>query len=192
MRRAAFVACLTLAACGSHALDMQLTIAADCTFMVPAGGGVLYEIVVDARGDGGAPRVCGGCVPVSSTITSAMSLLAVLRQSAPSCVVSPGATLHVRLDGFADETCATVPTANRLCGISGAVVAGDGHGDESTMATVSCAAGCNTACTPLSCADQGKNCDSVGDGCGGMTFCGSCSPPQKCGGGGVQNVCAKP
>lgn len=39
------------------------------------------------------------------------------------------------------------------------------------------------------CAAQGKNCDSIPDGCGGTVDCGTCSAPQTCGGGGVANVC---
>jgi hypothetical protein len=191
MRRAALIACLALAACGSRELGVQVSIASDCTFVVPAGGGVLYEIVVDNNGvDGGTPRVCGGCVPVPGGVSSGAALLTVLRQSAPTCTVSPGARLQVRLDSFMDASCTSVPTTNRLCGISGTVVAGDGKSDQSATATVSCQAGCNTVCTPLSCADQGKNCDVIGDGCGNMISCGMCTPPLKCGQD-VPNVCSK-
>src|SRR5262249_34707070 len=45
------------------------------------------------------------------------------------------------------------------------------------------------ACTPTTCAAQGKNCGTIADGCGGTLGCGVCTAPQTCGGGGVPNVC---
>jgi len=45
------------------------------------------------------------------------------------------------------------------------------------------------ACTPTTCAAQGKNCGTIADGCGGTLTCGVCTAPQTCGGGGVANVC---
>ncbi len=61
----------------------------------------------------------------------------------------------------------------------------------------SCAAGfsCNAArmcvpgCTPTTCADQGANCGTLANGCGGTIMCGSCAAPATCGGGGTPNVC---
>jgi beta-glucanase (GH16 family) len=46
-----------------------------------------------------------------------------------------------------------------------------------------------SACTPTTCASQGKNCGSTSDGCGGTLSCGTCAAPQTCGGGGTPNVC---
>ena len=45
------------------------------------------------------------------------------------------------------------------------------------------------ACTPTTCAAQGKNCGTISDGCGGTLVCGSCTVPQTCGGAGIANVC---
>jgi len=45
------------------------------------------------------------------------------------------------------------------------------------------------ACTPTTCAVQGKNCGTIPDGCGGTLVCGSCTAPQTCGGSGIANVC---
>ncbi len=45
------------------------------------------------------------------------------------------------------------------------------------------------ACTPTTCAAQGKTCGTILDGCGGSLVCGSCTAPQTCGGGGIANVC---
>ena len=42
---------------------------------------------------------------------------------------------------------------------------------------------------PLTCAQQNAMCGPVGDGCGGQLDCGTCTPPDTCGGGGVQFVC---
>ena len=44
------------------------------------------------------------------------------------------------------------------------------------------------ACTPTTCAAQGKNCGSISDGCGGTLDCGTCTAPQICGGS-TPNVC---
>ncbi len=47
-------------------------------------------------------------------------------------------------------------------------------------------------CTPRTCAQQMANCGPVGDGCGGIIQCGTCTPPQTCGGGGVPSQCGAP
>jgi hypothetical protein len=44
-------------------------------------------------------------------------------------------------------------------------------------------------CTPKSCLEMGADCGPVADGCGGIVDCGTCAPPQICGGGGVANKC---
>jgi hypothetical protein len=47
-------------------------------------------------------------------------------------------------------------------------------------------------CMPLTCAQQGMNCGSAGDGCGNLLNCGPCPPGQTCGGGGMHGVCGAP
>jgi hypothetical protein len=47
-------------------------------------------------------------------------------------------------------------------------------------------------CQPLTCAQLGFNCGPQGDGCGGTLNCGTCTPPQTCGGGGQPGVCGYP
>jgi hypothetical protein len=48
-------------------------------------------------------------------------------------------------------------------------------------------------CTPITCQDQNITCGPAGDGCGGeITSCGTCTPPQTCGGGGVPGQCGAP
>ncbi len=49
--------------------------------------------------------------------------------------------------------------------------------------------GGGAACTPTTCAAQGKTCGALSDGCGGTLACGACTAPATCGGGGVANVC---
>jgi len=47
-------------------------------------------------------------------------------------------------------------------------------------------------CTPLTCAGQSIQCGPAGDGCGNVLDCGTCTPPQTCGGGGVPGQCGTP
>jgi hypothetical protein len=44
-------------------------------------------------------------------------------------------------------------------------------------------------CQPTTCADEGKNCGTISDGCGATLSCGSCTGSDTCGGGGLANVC---
>ena len=45
-------------------------------------------------------------------------------------------------------------------------------------------------CNPSTCQMQGISCGPTGDGCGMViTSCGTCTPPQTCGGGGTSGVC---
>jgi hypothetical protein len=48
-------------------------------------------------------------------------------------------------------------------------------------------------CTPITCQDQNIACGPAGNGCGQeITSCGTCTPPQTCGGGGVAGQCGAP
>lgn len=46
-------------------------------------------------------------------------------------------------------------------------------------------------CLPTTCENEGKNCGSITDGCGGRLECGNCSGVDTCGGGGRANVCGQ-
>ncbi len=46
-------------------------------------------------------------------------------------------------------------------------------------------------CVPDDCADLGRNCGEVDDGCGGTLFCGTCTAPETCGGAGIAGVCGQ-
>src|SRR5258706_16241148 len=47
-------------------------------------------------------------------------------------------------------------------------------------------------CVPITCAQLGKNCGIMSDGCGSVLACGSCKPPDFCGGGSLPNECGNP
>jgi N-acetylneuraminic acid mutarotase len=48
------------------------------------------------------------------------------------------------------------------------------------------------ACVPLTCAQLGTSCGAAANGCGGLLNCGTCTPPQVCGGNGTTGVCETP
>jgi hypothetical protein len=49
------------------------------------------------------------------------------------------------------------------------------------------------SCTPKTCQEQNINCGPAGNGCGGLIqSCGTCTPPQTCGGGGAPGQCGYP
>jgi hypothetical protein len=83
--------------------------------------------------------------------------------------------------------------------------AGDGCGNEIMCGTCTPPATCGGggvpgqcgypdggACSPKTCAEQNINCGPAGDGCGNEIMCGTCTPPQTCGGGGVPGQCGVP
>ena len=51
--------------------------------------------------------------------------------------------------------------------------------------------GCQVGGTPhcKTCEELGAKCGQVDDGCGHVLQCGTCTPPNTCGGGGTPNVC---
>jgi hypothetical protein len=54
----------------------------------------------------------------------------------------------------------------------------------------SCITTATPSCTPKTCTDFPGKCGVQSDGCGGTTAnCGTCTPPQTCGGGGTPSVC---
>ncbi len=48
------------------------------------------------------------------------------------------------------------------------------------------------ACVPETCAQRHTTCGPAGDGCGGLLACGTCAPPETCGGGGTPGQCGGP
>ena len=47
----------------------------------------------------------------------------------------------------------------------------------------------NAGCGLVTCASQHATCGPIGDGCGGVIDCGTCTPPDTCGGGGTLFQC---
>ncbi len=72
--------------------------------------------------------------------------------------------------------CGTCTNPGEICGGTTPSVCGSPFGDSA-------------GCTPRTCADVGANCGPIGDGCGGLLECGTCSAPNICGGGGKPSVC---
>jgi hypothetical protein len=179
------------AGCTTRRLDVLLSLAADsCTIEVPSGGSLFYQ-VTSAEVDGGT-GVCGACLPVAERLATPEQMVAFLRVAAPSCPgIKPGSSLRVRLEAWASPGCAA--TATRLfCSLSPPLPIPDGRTDAVASAVLTCDPSCSGGCVPTSCAAIGKNCGAVSDGCSKIIECGQCSPPERCGGGGVLNVCGRP
>ncbi|MFO0679219.1 MAG: hypothetical protein U0169_22010 [Polyangiaceae bacterium] len=51
--------------------------------------------------------------------------------------------------------------------------------------------GGSASCVPRTCAQAQANCGPIGDGCGGLLQCGTCTAPESCGGGGVASRCSE-
>lgn len=67
---------------------------------------------------------------------------------------------------------------------------GAGGGAQSSASTGEGAGGAGGGpCEPKSCADLGKDCGPVDDGCGSPLDCGSCPVNETCGGDGTPGVC---
>jgi hypothetical protein len=67
-------------------------------------------------------------------------------------------------------------------GTGGGSGGGGGGGGGMMMST-------DGGCGLVTCASMGANCGPIGDGCGNLLNCGSCTLPQTCGGGGTPSVC---
>ncbi|MHB8417735.1 MAG: Ig-like domain-containing protein [Myxococcales bacterium] len=71
-------------------------------------------------------------------------------------------------------------------GDGGALGPGDGGRDAGVDAGPSSDGG---GCGLVTCASARATCGPIGDGCGGILDCGSCTAPETCGGGGTPSVC---
>ncbi|MDF2691855.1 MAG: Tryptophan synthase alpha chain, partial [Labilithrix sp.] len=116
-------------------------------------------------GGGGTPNVCGApaCTPVAQC-PGGMNCGSI----ADGCggIVQCGNGNGCS----APQICGGGGTPN-VCGGGG--IAGDG----------------GAACQPMTCAQTGKQCGPVADGCGGIVDCPICQSPAVCGGGGVPSMC---
>jgi hypothetical protein len=86
-------------------------------------------------------------------------------------------------------------TARGLCLSFGLVIAACGHnsgGNNNGNADAPGGGGSDSGsagCGLVTCMSQGATCGPVGDGCGGVIDCGSCTAPDTCGGGGTLFTC---
>jgi hypothetical protein len=180
---------LGAAACGDRRLDLSLELAPDtCTMGAPAGGSLLVEV----EGPGGI--LCTACLPISEAAGDAAALLADVQNEAPICPgIVPNTTLAVALTAYSEPLCPA--QAPRLfCSRSPTVGVPDGRSDAAVVVVMTCDTTCTGACVPTTCAALGKDCGAVSDGCGATLQCGTCSPPDVCGGrngSGTANVCSK-
>jgi hypothetical protein len=188
------LALLALVAGGCGQRQLAVTLHVDdsgCALALPAGGSLLYQVSNGSTsGDGGAAQFCGGCLAVDSAISGADGLVAFLRRSAPGCGgVHPETLLGVRITGFAAPGCP--PASVTFCVDGPTVLVPDGTRDGTLELALACHAQCAAVCTPMSCADAGKQCGPISDGCNHVVECGDCRPPLRCGGGGVANICGR-
>jgi hypothetical protein len=195
--RHALVLALLGAGCGDRRLDLALALASDsCKIPVPAGGSIMYQLTSAPSGvDSGASAVCGTCLPVGAALADAGALLSFLRANAPACIgIRPDSDLRVALTAYDAGACSDGSGKRLFCSQSATVPLPDGRQDALVALTLTCQATCAGGCQPTTCIALGKNCDMVSDGCGGMLDCGTCSPPEACGGHGgfgTPNVCSK-
>ena len=115
-----------------------------------------------ACGAGGTPGVCGAPDAGSCTPVTCAAYPGVCGQQTNGC-------------GGLTPDCNPCP-AGQTCGGGGV--------------TGMCGAPPMGSCVPTTCAAQGVECGPAGDGCGNvLASCGTCTPPQSCGGGGVPGKC---
>ncbi|MFO0618224.1 MAG: hypothetical protein U0414_36865 [Polyangiaceae bacterium] len=75
---------------------------------------------------------------------------------------------------------------------SGSTDASSGTGGGSTFSTGSGSSSTGLCPGEVTCESLGATCGPIGNGCGGVTECGTCTVPgETCGGGGVPSVCGK-
>jgi hypothetical protein len=87
-------------------------------------------------------------------------------------------------------------SATRVCIVVGVVLAAcGGHNNNPGTPPPSDGGGgadtpdANQGCGLVTCATAGAMCGPIGDGCGGVIDCGTCTPPETCGGGGQLFTC---
>jgi hypothetical protein len=205
-------------AAGQAPLTRPLTVAAGCTpkscvdlappaCSGPDGcGGTLACGCPGGQtcGGGGTPGVCGtpatlsvaslALNPASVTGGSSSVGTVTLNMAAPSggagvflSSSNAAATVPQSVVVPAGQTSASfTATTSAVSASTSATITASLGGSKTAVLTITPA---GAACTPTTCAAQGKNCGTISNGCGGTLSCGACAAPQTCGGGGVANVC---
>ncbi len=180
-----------------------------CTAPMVCGGGGVPSVCGGGSTlgpDGGAcvpktacgPQECGkvadGCGGILDCGTSACTNGTVCGGAgtpnicgAPACTPITKCPAGMNCGVIADGCGGIVPCGNgggcafpQICGgggqpnvCGGGAVVGDG----------------GTTCKPMTCAETGKQCGPVADGCGGIVDCPMCTSPAVCGGGGEPSMC---
>src|SRR5579863_1053924 len=108
-------------------------------------------------------------------------LVALGLATAPACNCGHHATSGGSTTGAA--------TAGATSGASNGGQSGGGSTGGSGSAGTTSGGNGDGGCGLWSCAKANANCGPVGDGCGGILQCGSCSGAETCGGGGTHGVC---
>ncbi len=141
---------------------------AGCGLLGDGCGGVIDCggcIAPQTCGGGGVPSQCGG-----GTSTCV-----------PRTCAGAGLNCGPIGDGCGGVLNCGTCTGTDTCG-GGGTASVCGHPTAGSDAGVS-------VCVPRTCASVGVNCGPLGDGCGGLLNCGTCTAPAICGGGGVASVC---
>jgi hypothetical protein len=179
-----------LGGCGDRRADLALELATSCNVPIPAGGSILYQV------SAASGSFCGGCLPVANALPDSMATLGFLRANAPPCNgIKPNVSLRVSLTAFKTVDCSGDGAGRVYCSQSAPLQTGDGTSDAVLSVRLECDTSCSAiACTPTACQALGKICGMVFDGCSAMLRCGTCMPPEQCGGhggSGTPNVCSK-
>jgi uncharacterized membrane protein YgcG len=83
------------------------------------------------------------------------------------------------------EAAADSPATSASSGSSASSSSSSGSGSSSSGSGGSSGGGpAEGGCMAQTCHELGYDCGTVGDGCGQVISCGTCVPPQVCGGGG--------
>lgn len=129
--------------CGPRSLDLAVQPDGTCSFNIPAGGAVQYQIAeaATAAGPFTVASGCGGCLATSAPLADASAVSAFLHANAPVCPsLPPGSFLQIQLVAWQSADCQN----NSLsCGESAPQQLPDGRQDARLTIPLSCAGGCN-------------------------------------------------
>jgi hypothetical protein len=181
--------------CAPRQLGVTLAVdAGTCALTLPAPSSLLYQMTSTVSGaDAGSGSFCGACLAVNAPLSGTDALIALVRQTAPSCAgVPPNTLLGVRIIAFNAPGC-PLTQAPAFCIEGPTLLVPDGTSDGNLSLMLACHMQCAGGCTPTTCQQQSVNCGQISDGCNNILQCGDCIPPEHCGGAGnhgTPNVCS--
>jgi hypothetical protein len=138
------------------------------------------------------------CYTTCSTATGTTKCAPLCRPNAASCACAPSSCSAAqvgqrRCGSRTLESGQTVPVVEECewdrFGCHNWIAVDECYRYSPAWQTGKCIGSPPSCCFPKSCSQLGANCGSVSDGCGGSIYCGSCTAPSTCGGGGKANVC---